>query len=133
MSKKDVAKIKSIVRAYCAAANSDNPDAWQKTLDDKVLWLPPDAPKLMGRKAVVAFSKERFFDPYKIKLSVKLNNLKVHGAKAFASGSFSSSLTPKAGGDTINLTGKHMCEFRKQKDGSWKYGELIWNNDKPLA
>src|SRR5262245_15811620 len=133
MSKKDIAKIKSVVRQYCTAANTDNLDAWQKTLDQKVLWMPPDASRLSGRKAVAAFSKERFFDPYRINLSVKLNNVKVYGAKAFTSGVFSLDLTPKAGGDTIRATGKHMHEFRKQRDGSWKYGELIWNYDRPVA
>ena len=133
MSKNDVAKIKSTVRQYCTAANTDNPDAWVKTLDEKILWLPPDAPKFVSKKAILAFSKERFFEPYKIKLGVKLTSVKVFGSKAFAPASFSLDLTPKAGGDTIKATGKAMHEFRKQRDGSWKFGELIWNYDKPLA
>ena len=133
MSKNDIAKIKATVRQYCAAANSGNPDAWGATLDTKASWLPPDNPRLKGKKAIMAFTKTAFFDPYTIKLSVKLANVKVVGSQAFASGPFSLDLTPKAGGAAIKTKGKHMHEFRKQKDGSWKYGELIWNYDKPLA
>ena len=129
----DIAKIKSTIRQYCTAANAGDPDAWGKTLDSKALWMPPDAPKLAGKKAIIAFTKARFFEPYKIKLSVKLNNVKVFGSQAFASGPFALDLTPKAEGSTIHTTGKHMHEFRKQRDGSWKYGQLIWNYDKPLA
>jgi hypothetical protein len=55
MSKNDITKIKSTVRQYCLAANTDDPEAWENTLDSKALWLPPDAPKLVGRKAVVAY------------------------------------------------------------------------------
>ena len=133
MSKTDVAKIRSTVRQYCAAANTDNPDAWGKTLDNAASWLPPDAPRLSGKKAVVPWVKQQFFDPYKIKLGVKLTKVQVFGSKAFAPASFSLDLTPKSGGDTMKMTGKAMHEFRKQRDGSWKYGELIWNYDKPLG
>ena len=133
MSKNDVAKIKTTVRKYCAAANAGDPAAWEKTLDGKAVWLPPDAPRLVGSKAVMTFTRARFFEPYKIKLGVKLNKVQVFGSKAFAPASFSLDLTPKAGGDTIKATGKAVHEFRKQRDGSWKYGELIWNYDKPLA
>jgi uncharacterized protein (TIGR02246 family) len=133
MSKKEIAKIKSTVRQYCAAANTDDPAAWEKTLDSKALWMPADAPRLRGRKAVMAFVKTAFFEPYKIKLGVKLNKVQVFGSKAFAPASFSLDLTPKAGGDTIKMSGNAMHEFRKQRDGSWKYGELIWNYDKPRA
>jgi uncharacterized protein (TIGR02246 family) len=133
MSKSDVAKIKATVRAYCTAANSDNPQAWGETLDNKASWLPPDAPRLRGKKAVLAFTKTNFFDPYKIKLSVKLANVQVAGKQAFASGSFSLDMTPKAGGAAVKVKGKHMDEFRKQRDGSWKYSGVIWNYDNPLA
>lgn len=133
MSKKDIAKIKSTVREYCTAANTDNPAAWGKTLADNVVWMPADAPRLVGKKAVMAFTKTAFFDPYRIKLGVKLKKVQIFGSQAFAPASFSLDLTPKAGGDTIKATGKAMHEFRKQRDGSWKYGELIWNFDKPRA
>ena len=133
MSKKDIAKIKSTVRAYIKAANTDNPDAWEKTLDPGILWMPPNAVRVKGRKAVMAFTRAHFFDVYKIKLSVKLDKVHVHGPRAFAPATFGLDLTPKAGGETIQSPGNAMHEFRKQKDGSWKYGALIWNHDKPAG
>jgi ketosteroid isomerase-like protein len=57
----------------------------------------------------------------------------VFGSRAFASASFGLDLTPKNGGDTIKVPGKAMHEFRKQRDGSWKYAELISNHNKPRA
>src|SRR5262245_16566742 len=120
MSKNEVAKIKQTVKQYCAAAKADDPAAWEATLDGKVSWLPPNAPRLKGKKAVMAFTRANFFDPYKINLSVKLANVQVVGKQAFASGSFSLDLTPKAGGAAVKVKGKHMHEFRKQRDGSWK-------------
>jgi ketosteroid isomerase-like protein len=134
MAKNDIAKIKETARDYCAALKADDPAAWGATLDGKVTWLPPDAPRLKGKKAVVAFTKTRFFEPYKdIFLSIKFANLQVAGKQAFASGSFSLDMTPKAGGAAVKVKGKHMDEFRKQRDGSWKYSGVIWNYDNPLA
>ena len=133
MPKNDVAKIKSTVRAYVKAANSDNPDAWEKTLDPGILWMPPNSPRVKGRKAVMAFTRSHFFELYKIKLSVKLDQVQVYGSRAFAPATFGLDLTPKAGGETIKSPGNAMHEFRKQRDGSWKYGALIWNHDKPAG
>jgi len=133
MSKKDVAKIKSTVRAYIKAANTDDPGAWEKTLDAGILWMPPGSQRVKGKKAVMVFTRAHFFDLYKIKLSVKLDQVQVHGPRAFASATFGLDLTPKAGGETIKNPGCAMHEFRKQKDGSWKYGTLIWNHNQPAA
>jgi len=133
MSKNDIAKIRSTVRAYIKAANTDNPEAWEKTLDPAIVWMPAGAPRLKRRKAVMTFTKAHFFEPYGIKLSVRLDRVQVFGSRAFASATFDLVLTPKAGGEPIKSPGNAMHEFRKQRDGSWKYGELIWNYDKPVG
>ena len=133
MPKNDIAKIKATARAYCAAANSGNPEAWGETIDSKAVWLPPDNQRLKGRKAIVAFTKSAFFDPYKIKLTIKFDQVQVSGKQAFASGSFGFALTPKNGGSMLETKGKHMDQFLKQRDGSWKYSGVIWNYDKPLG
>ena len=128
----EIAKIKSTVRAYIKAANTGNPDAWEQTLDPAILWMPPNAPRLKGRRAVMAFTRSHFFTPFNIKLSVKLDQVQVYGSRAFAPATFGLDLTPKSGGEKIKSPGNAMHEFRKQRDGSWKYRALIWNYDKPV-
>jgi uncharacterized protein (TIGR02246 family) len=129
----DVAKIRSLVRQYIAACHADDIAALEKTLANDMVFMPPNAPKSVGKKAVLAATKVAFFDPFRIKLRVKNDRVQVFGSQAFASGSFANELTPKSGGDTIKSVGKQMAAFRKQRDGSWKYTQLIFNYDKPPA
>jgi uncharacterized protein (TIGR02246 family) len=128
-----VPKIRAVIRQYVNACNAGDIDALAKTLASDTVFMPPDAPKSVGKKAVVAALKAGFFDPFKIKLKVKHDRVLVFGSQAFSSGSFNNELTPKPGGKTIRGTGKQMAAFRKQRDGSWKYAGLIFNYDKPPA
>ena len=133
MSKKEIAKIKSTVRQYVAACHADDIDALAKTLANEMVFMPPDAPKSVGKKTVLAATKAAFFEPFQIKLKVKNDRVQVFGSQALAFGSFANELTPKSGGETIKGVGKQMAVFRKQRDGSWKYARLIFNYDKPPA
>jgi uncharacterized protein (TIGR02246 family) len=133
VSKNDVAKIKAVVRQYEAACRADDIEALAKTLANNVVWMPPDAPKISGKKAFVTWLKGAFFDPFKVNLKVKHDSVQVFGSQAVATGAFAVELTPKSGGPMVKAVGKHMELFKKQKDGSWKYDRLIFNYDKPPA
>ena len=133
MSKNDVAKIKANVRRYVAACNGGDADAFQKTLTNDAVFMPPDAPKLKGNKATAAYVKQTYFDPFRNKLRITFSRMQVIGSQAYGYGPFSLELTSKSEGNTIKGVGKHMAVFKKQKDGSWKYAQAIWNFDKPPA
>jgi len=129
----DVAKIKSTVRQYCAAANASDAVALQRTLTKNAIIMPPDNPKLKGDKVIAAWVKQSFFDPFRNKLQVKFDRIEVFGSQAVGYGPFSLEMTPKDGSGAKKGTGKHVDFFNKQKNGSWKYSRLIWNYDKPPA
>jgi ketosteroid isomerase-like protein len=42
-------------------------------------------------------------------------------------------LTPKAGGQSMEERGKGIHIFRRQPDGSWLIVQDIWNSDAPPA
>ena len=127
MSKKDVSEIHRLNGSWVKAVNAGDLDAWQKTFTGNFVWMPPDVPKLSGKKAVTAFS-----DPYTVKLTEKLGKVEVFGSRGLAASSFRLELTPKAGGETKKSTGKFMFVCKKDK-GAWKLSQAIWNLDKPLA
>jgi len=129
----DVAKIKGVQSQYVAACNADDIDAWQTILGNDFVFMPPDAPKVSGKKATAAWAKGTLFDPFKMRPRVKFDRVDVFGSQAFAPGSFTFDLTPKSGGNTIKSVGKAISGFKKQRDGSWKYSRVIWNYDKPPA
>ena len=132
MSKKDLAKIKAFNRQFVAICNAGDAVAFENMWTKNAVWMPADAPKLVGRKAVAAFAKTQFFDPFKIKLTQTLK-VKVAGSQAFGSGAFRVGLTSKADGSTLTGTGKFMAALEKQKDGSWKFAQQAFNYDSPLA
>ena len=129
----DVAKIKANVRKYVAACNVGDSEAFQKTLTNDAIFMPPDAPRLSGNKKIAAYVKGSYWDPFQNKLRITFSRIQVIGSQAFGYGPFSLELTPKSGGKTIKGAGKHMGVFKKQRDGSWKYAQAIWNFDKPPA
>jgi ketosteroid isomerase-like protein len=134
MSKSDIAKIRTVIRQYVAACNAGDLPAFEKTLDREMIFMPPDARQAKGRKATSAAVKSALFDPFKLKLGVtKIGPLFVLGSRAFGTGSFTLELTPRSGGNGSKSAGKYIHAFRKQRDGSWKYTHVIFNNDKPPA
>jgi ketosteroid isomerase-like protein len=63
MSKNDVAKIKRVQSEFAKACNADDIEAWQKTLGNDVVFMPPDTPKVSGKKAAAHGQGERFSIP----------------------------------------------------------------------
>jgi ketosteroid isomerase-like protein len=48
------------------------------------------------------------------------------------SGKASLTLTPKAGGNTIEDRGNCIWLWRRQGDGSWKVARAMWNSPQPM-
>ena len=132
MSKNDLAKIKAFNRQYVAACNAGDAVAFEKMWTKNALWLTPDAPKLKGNKAIAAFAKTRFIDPFNIRFTQTLK-AKVVRSQAFGHGAFRVELTSKADGNTVTRTGNFVAVLEKQKDGSWKFSQGSFNYDQPLA
>lgn len=118
--------------SYVAAANSGDIDRWLATLTDDVVMMPPDAPAVAGREATRTWIAENFFDPFDMDLGVRFDDGEVHGSTAWTRGSFTLALTPRDGGDTMNVNGKFVNVFRQDDDGAWKYATVIWNADAPV-
>lgn len=133
MSKNDVAKIKQMLRQYADACTAGDSEAVLKTFANGVVFMPPDTPKLSGKKAIATWAQATLFDPFENKLQMKLSRAEMFGKQAFITGSFSLELIPNSGGTTLKGTGKHMARLKKERDGSWKYAQAIWNFDKPPA
>jgi uncharacterized protein (TIGR02246 family) len=130
MSKNDIAAINRLSRQWVSAVNAGDADAWQETFTKNFVWIPPDVRKLVGRKAVTAFGKTAFLDPFKLRLKQRLSQIEIFSPRALAIGSFTIDMTPKGGGDTIKRSGNFMWVFQKEKR-SWKIAKAIFNFDKP--
>ena len=125
--------ISHLLHQYVAATNAGDLEAFTAILAADVVVLPPDHPPLRGRDTAGAWMKENIFDPFTAKLDCKFERIVVVGSEAFAPGTFTLELTPKAGGDPMRTTGEFFNIFREEEPGSWKYTYEIHNFDQPLA
>jgi ketosteroid isomerase-like protein len=125
--------ISRLLEQYVAATNAGDVEAYKSILADDVVVLPPDNPPLRGRDIAGAWVKENFFDAFTVKLDCKFERIVVVGSEAFAPGTFTLEVKPKAGGDPMSTTGEFFNIFREEEPGSWKYTYEIHNFDQPLA
>ena len=97
--------------------------------EDAIL-MPPEKPAAAGRQAIEAVFRTTF-DRFSAKLNIAFDEIEIAGDWAFERGSYALTLTPKAGGEPIQETGKYLMILRTDSDGSWKLARDIWNADWP--
>lgn len=71
------------------------------------------------------------FDQLIVKIAITNKEARIAGDLAFSRGIFTLSMTPKAGGETIKLSGKYLTILEKQADGSWKIARDCFNYNEP--
>jgi ketosteroid isomerase-like protein len=125
--------ISRTLQQYVSATNAGDLEAYTAILAADVVFLPPDNPPLRGRDTVGAWVKENFFDPFTVKFDAKFERIVVVGSEAFAPGTFTLEVKPKAGGDPLKTTGEFFDIFREEEPGVWKYTYAIHNFDQPFA
>jgi uncharacterized protein (TIGR02246 family) len=98
--------------------------------DDFVL-LQPAGPILRGRSTIAealggAASAVEILDSV-----LDIQEVKILGDHAFQWGTYSYSLRPRTGGETVRTSGKLMRILQRQPDGSWKMHRSIATVDPP--
>ncbi|MBI4474813.1 MAG: DUF4440 domain-containing protein [Acidobacteria bacterium] len=126
-------EITKLVQGYAAAVTAGDVQRWAATLSDDIVFQPPDQPQVSGKAAVVAWGKESFFDPFKMRLEFSFDEMELFGSSAFARGRFTLELTPRQAGGATQTTGKFMNIFRRDARGSWKYARAGFSFDAPLT
>lgn len=125
----DAEKIRSVTESFVRAANAGDVTAWMSTLTDDVTFMPPEQESASGSDAVRTWVVENFFDPFDIDLELSFDELQISESWAYAAGPFRETLTPKDGGEAVELVGKFIDVFRRDADGEWKFARVIFNTD----
>jgi ketosteroid isomerase-like protein len=129
----DVKAIKDLNEGY-DKAESTGDLAWFNAnyYADKAVTLPPNQPLISGKEAIAA-DDQKYFDRYSsVQLSSPVEEVLTSGDLAVARGAYTWKGTPKASGlSEVTEQGKWIGIFQKQRDGSWKCSEEIWNSDQP--
>jgi ketosteroid isomerase-like protein len=95
---------------------------------EDAITYPPGMPMAMGRAASQRVWAT-FFANATFKISWKADHASVDGGLGFTAGTYEDSYKGPDG-KVVKETGKYVCTWAKQKDGSWKAAHDIWNADK---
>jgi len=128
----DIAAIEDVLNQYAVAANTGDFELWLSLHADDVVKIGPDAPAIFGRDALRA-NKEAAWDNFTLEMALYPEEAQVSGDLGFARGTYTLSITPKAGGETIIVMpdGKYLTICKRQADGSWKISHDCYNSNVP--
>lgn len=104
-------------------------DGMASLLTDDVVFLPPDQPIVLGKKAVRVWLES--FPPIKT-FTDKEEHTEGRGDFAWSRGTFEMTVEPNPG-NRVAMKGKWTATFRKQSDGRWLVASDTWNTDHPLS
>ena len=124
------------IRAYfdrlSTAINEGDIDTWISFFSDDVVKMPPNEPIVIGKEAVIRWGRP-WFDSLYMNESQSIDEIHVHGDLAFTVVTSALEATPKAGGETVQLSVKAVWILERQAD-SWTCTHHIWNsNEAPPA
>ncbi len=126
-----IATVYDIWDQYTSYAESADVDAWISLWTDDAVQMPPDRQAVVGKEAIragFAFGSTLFLRKDFVITTAEVRRA---GDLAFARGTYTLTLTPKAGGSDISVDGKFMTIFEKQQGGSWKIHRDIFNSNVP--
>lgn len=124
----DVEAIRALFAHNASVINSGDLDAWIGQFTEDAIFMPPNSAILKGRDAGREFARP-WYEQLDIEFEISVDEIEVHGDWAFARWSYVGRYTPKAGGDTIQESGKEIWILRRQPDRTWKCSHIIYNTD----
>jgi len=128
----DIAAIEEVMNQYAVTVNTGDLELWLSLMTDDTIKMPPDAPAIFGKEDLRA-SMQPLFDNFTSEMVLYPEETQVDGNLGLARGTYTLSLTPKAGGEPIYMEGKYLTILKRQADGSWKISHDCYNSNVPPA
>src|SRR5262245_31306847 len=129
----EVDPIAAMHQEQLAAVKDGDLSVLLRDLEDGVIFMPPAEMTIHGKKGVEDWWRDYFEFFTVTDLETTERVLDVVGDCAVERIAFSLRLIPKAGGTPIYDDGRFLTVWRRQRDGSWKIWQRIWNSLKPIG
>jgi ketosteroid isomerase-like protein len=131
--------IAAAVQAINAAANheiamfsSGNVDSVLAVFTPDAVVMPPNEAAVHGHDSLRIWT-QGMYQQFSVSGRYLSSDVTVVGDWAIQRYAYQLTLTPKAGGQSIEERGKGIHIFRRQPDGIWLIVQDIWNSDAPPA
>ena len=128
----DIQAIKEIEAKWAAATNSGDIESIMSLLTDDAIFMFTNEPIVKGKEAVRNHALADFEEYAYENSKAMVVEVRLAGDWAYARGTWSGTVTPKAGGESIQFIGKWIEIFERQPDGSWKVSRNMYNSDLPV-
>ena len=116
-----------LTEQYEKADASGNVDLKMRLYMADAVLMPPDGTAIVGYQAVRNWHQATYARTAS-QLSPTVDEVTMLGDWAFARGSWTGTITPKAGGEAKHETGKFVILLRRLPDGgSWRIAREMWN------
>jgi len=129
----DTAAIKEVLNQYAATVNNGDFDHWMSLWSDNGIQMPPESPPRKG-KAEIMDGMKPSFDQMNLEITItSVEEAKVYGDLGLTRCNYTLAVTPKEGGDKINVMpdGKALTLYERQPDGTWKIVYDCFNSNTP--
>lgn len=126
----DVAAVSTLREREVAAADAGDVAALLELRTDDFVAMPPDQPPVRGKEAVEEFLNGMFAQ-VELDETVVSEAVVVADDLAYDRGTFSGTVRPKGGGESMSVDGKYLWILERQADGSWRYAVQMWSNNAP--
>ena len=120
--------IQNINDEFDTASNAGDIDKVVSLFTDDAVRIPAAGPALVGKEAIRDWFQQ-VFDRYTLKQKNVLVDFKVSGELLFYRGTYTTTNTPKEGGEPLQLNGDFVVIMQKQSDGSWRTICNSWSNE----
>ena len=127
----DATKINALRDNFVAAFNTGDAAKIVDGYSADAVGLPAHHPAVGGKDSLLAYHREQF-SQLSFKVALTPVETIVAGDWGYDRGTYTMTITPKAGGGPMNDTGKYLVLLQKQVDGSWKVTRDIDNSDMPM-
>lgn len=114
---------------WSQAAGTRNADSVASFYAEDAIAYPPNLPAAVGRAAARDVWAAGFADSsYSLSWTTSVARASKSGELGFTAGTYQESYRG-ADGNLVTATGKYLCVWARQPDGSWKATNDMWNAD----
>lgn len=117
--------------AYVAAINSNDLETFLGMLTDDVVFMAPNAPRLVGKDAVREWAAP-YLDAYQIHWDKTSLEFIVVGDWAIEQYAYEENDSARDAGPALRDIGKGINIYHREADGVWRVARDAWNSDLPL-
>jgi ketosteroid isomerase-like protein len=123
------------LQSYAKYVSRGDAERWLALHEDGAYKMPQDAP--MFTIASVKDTQQQKYDArdavYAVDMNIEPMEIDVAGDIAYAAGTFTVDLKPRADAPPRFVEGKFLTLYRRQKDGTWKIHLDSYSNNTPPA